>query len=37
MVKVNKLMLACVVYIKGGHLWLQYIEYNKNVDIGFHT
>ena len=36
MVKVKKIMSACMVYIIGGHLCLYYSEKNKNVDIMFH-
>ena len=30
-------MLACVVYIMNGRLWLQYSRYDKNVDIELHA
>ena len=37
MVKVKKIMFACMVHIIGGHLWLYCTKKNKNVDIMFHA
>ena len=37
MVKVKKIMFACVVNIVGGRLWLYYTKYDEHVDIGFHA
>ena len=37
MVKVKKVMFACMVYIIGGHLWLQYSKNDNNVDIRLHA
>ena len=30
---VKKIMFAYMVYIMGGHLWLDYSKYDKNDDI----
>ena len=37
MVMVKNIVFACMVYIVGGHLWLQYSENNKDVDIMLHA
>ena len=37
MFKVKELMFACKVYLMGGHLWLYYSEYDKEVDIELHA
>ena len=37
MIKVMKTMFACMVYIMGIHLWLQYTKHDKHVDIELHA
>ena len=37
MVEFKKVMFECMVYIMGGHLWLYYCKFDKNVEIMLHA
>ena len=37
MFKVKKIMFTCVVSFMGGHLWLWYGRYDKNIVIELHA
>ena len=37
MFKVMEIMFTCVVKTMGGHLWLYYGRYDKNIDIELHA